>query len=86
MNATVRMVLRRKQTNKRKRAGRRERLRAGVKGSEGGYAAYLQTRFTFMVAPGPCLVLGRGSSRSGRGDVGGTSGAGLFQPGPKLPG
>lgn len=36
MNASVSMALRRKQTNKRKRAGRRERLRAGVEGLRGG--------------------------------------------------
>lgn len=33
----------------------------GLKGSEGGDAAYLQTRFRFMVARGPVFGSGPGS-------------------------
>lgn len=61
MDATVRMVLRRKQTNKGKRVGADPRRggRARRRGG-GGDAAYLQTGFKFMVARGPVLGSGPG--------------------------
>lgn len=56
MNATIRMVQQRRQTNTRKRAGAGRAGRA----RRGGGVAYLQTRFRFMVALGPMFGFGPG--------------------------